>query len=94
MNAWSLKSDSLKQDRDLQQFNREADHIDSATSAHLKLLENLRKTAGADESQVVKRFEDFAATVAAQEDRVKAFVESSEALKRNGHPQETVFLKR
>ena len=35
----------------------------------------------------IKRFEDFSATVHAQEERVKAFVESAALLARAGHPE-------
>jgi spectrin beta len=90
LSDWQVKSDSLKQDKDLQQFNREADHIDSATGAHLKVLERMNSNSATTDNDVdvhIKRFEDFAATVHAQEERVKVFVESADQLQRAGHPQ-------
>jgi spectrin beta len=37
--GWQEKEDWLRQCRDLQVFEREADHLDSATSAHEAFLE-------------------------------------------------------
>ena len=41
LRGWLEKGDWLRQVRDLQLFNREADQLDASTSAQAKLLENL-----------------------------------------------------
>ena len=41
LRGWQNKGDWLKQVRELQLFNREADQLDASTSAQEKLLVNL-----------------------------------------------------
>merc|ERR1719445_1480853 len=81
LRGWQEKGDWLRQVRDLQIFNREADQIDASTSAHNKFLANIDVGDNFEDVEaVLKRHEDFSATLAAQEERVAGLVEMADSL--------------
>ena len=86
LRGWQNKGDWLKQVRELQLFNREADQLDASTSAQEKLLVN--HSVGdnlPDVEASLKRHEDFTATLTAQEERVGALFEMANRLVEAGH---------
>ena len=86
LRGWQEKGDFLRQVRDLQLFNREADRLDATTSAQIKLLDSI--TAGdnlPDVETSLKRHEDFAATIVAQEERINTFKDLAKQLTSAGH---------
>ena len=86
LRGWQEKGDYLRQVRDLQVFHREADQVDASTSAHNKFLQNIDVGDNFDDVEaVLKRHEDFSATLAAQEERVSGLVEMAERLVAAGH---------
>ena len=86
LRGWQEKGDWLRQVRDLQLFNREADQLDASTSAHSKLLENIGIGDNLPDVEAsLKRHEDFSATLTAQEERVGALVEMANRLVDAGH---------
>ncbi|XP_073969406.1 spectrin beta chain, non-erythrocytic 5 kst isoform X2 [Rhodnius prolixus] len=75
------KGDWLKQCLDLQNFNKEADHIDTTTSIHEAFLEFTDLGGSIDDVQgLLKRHDDFENTLYAQDDRLKAFSEIADKL--------------
>ena len=86
LRGWQEKGDFLRQVRDLQLFNREADRLDAGTSAQLKLLDSIDVGDNLPDVEAsLKRHEDFAATIAAQEERVNAFKDLANQLIDAGH---------
>jgi len=86
LRGWQEKGDWLRQVRDLQLFNREADQLDASTSAQAKLLENLSVGDNLPDVEAsLKRHEDFTATLTAQEERVGALLEMANRLVDAGH---------
>ena len=86
LRGWQEKGDYLRQVRDLQLFNREADQVDTSTSAHNKFLANIDVGDNFEDVEaVLKRHEDFSATLAAQEERVGGLVEMADSLVSAGH---------
>ena len=86
LRGWQEKGDFLRQVRDLQLFNREADRLDATTSAQLKLLDSIGVGDNLPDVEAsLKRHEDFAATIVAQEERVTAFKELANQLTTAGH---------
>ena len=86
LRGWQEKGDYLRQVRDLQLFNREADQVDASTSAHNKFLANIDVGDNFEDVEaVLKRHEDFSATLAAQEERVAGLVEMADSLVSAGH---------
>ena len=86
LRGWQEKGDYLRQVRDLQLFNREADQVDASTSAHNKFLANIDVGDNFEDVEaVLKRHEDFSATLAAQEERVGGLVEMADSLVSAGH---------
>ncbi len=77
----------MRQVRDLQLFNREADQIDASTSAQAKFLENIDiGESWEDVEAFMKRHDDFSATLAAHEERANQFRETADRLVQAGHP--------
>merc|ERR1719347_1746997 len=86
LRGWQEKGDWLRQVRDLQLFNREADQLDASTSAQAKLLDNLSVGDNLPDVEAsLKRHEDFTATLTAQEERVGALFEMANRLVEAGH---------
>ena len=86
LRGWQNKRDWLKQVRELQLFNREADQLDASTSAQEKLLVNLSVGDNLPDVEAsLKRHEDFTATLTAQEERVGALFETANRLVEAGH---------
>merc|ERR1719232_652523 len=86
LRGWQNKRDWLKQVRELQLFNREADQLDASTSAQEKLLVNLSVGDNLPDVEAsLKRHEDFTATLTAQEERVGALLEMANRLVDAGH---------
>ena len=86
LRGWQEKGDFLRQVRDLQLFNREADRLDATTSAQIKLLDSISVGDNLpDVESSIKRHEDFAATIVAQEERVNAFKDLATQLSSAGH---------
>ncbi|KAL1131759.1 hypothetical protein AAG570_011372 [Ranatra chinensis] len=78
---WEDKNDWLKQCLDLQLFNKEADHIDAATSSHEAFLEFIDLGGSIDDVEaLLKRHEDFENTLFAQDERLKVFSEMADKL--------------
>ena len=64
LRGWLEKGDWLRQVRDLQLFNREADQLDASISAQTKLLHNLSIGDNLPDGETsLKRHEDFGATL-------------------------------
>ena len=81
LRGWQEKGDYLRQVRDLQLFNREADQVDASTSAQNKFLQNIDVGDNFEDVEaMLKRHEDFSATLAAQEERVSGLVEMADSL--------------
>ena len=79
--GWQEKGDWLQQALDLHMFNREADHIDTATSGHHAFLtiDNLGSSLD-DVEGLMKRHQDFESTLVAQDERLKLFSEMANKL--------------
>ncbi|XP_043236847.1 spectrin beta chain, non-erythrocytic 2-like isoform X8 [Amphibalanus amphitrite] len=79
--GWQEKDAWLHQLRDLQLFNREADQMDAITGGHQKFIEltDLGDSLDAVE-RLIKRHEDFENTLAAQDERLKAFSDTADRL--------------
>ncbi|XP_063909279.1 spectrin beta chain, non-erythrocytic 1 isoform X5 [Zophobas morio] len=79
--GWKEKQRWLEQCLQLQLFNREADNIDAATSAHQAFLEFSDLGNSLDEVEALqKQHRAFANTLFAQDDRVIAFSKKADAL--------------
>ena len=86
LRGWQEKGDFLRQVRDLQLFNREADRLDATTSAQVKLLDSIGVGDNLpDVEGSLKRHEDFTATIGAQEERINAFKDLAIQLTDAGH---------
>ncbi|XP_037069817.1 spectrin beta chain, non-erythrocytic 1-like [Pollicipes pollicipes] len=79
--GWQEKDAWLHQLRDLQVFNREADQMDAITSGHQKFMEltDLGDSLDAVEG-LIKRHDDFENTLAAQDERLRAFSDTADRL--------------
>ena len=86
LRGWQQKGDFLRQVRDLQLFNREADRIDATISAQMKLLDSLSNGDNLPDVEAsLKRHEDFTATILVQEERFNAFKDLANQLINAGH---------
>ena len=86
LRGWQEKGDWLRQVRDLQLFNREADRLDAATSAQATLLDSLGQEDTLHGVEAgLKRHEDWTASLLAGEERVAAFKELAGQLIGAGH---------
>jgi len=95
LRGWQEKGDWLRQVRDLQLFNREADQVDASTSAQAKLLDNMGAGDSLPDVEAsLKRHEDSSATVNAQEDRVGALVEMANRLLEAGHYSNDTIMEK
>ena len=96
LRGWQEKGDFLRQVRDLQLFNREADRIDAATSAQLKLLDSMNIGDNLPDVEAsLKRHEDFTATFLAQEERISAFKDlAAELIAAGHHNKESIEQRR
>jgi spectrin beta len=84
--GWKEKQNWLDQCHQLQLFNREADNIDAATSAHQAFLEFSDLGNSLDEVEALhKQHRAFANTLFAQDDRVIAFSKKADALIADQH---------
>ncbi|XP_037875801.1 spectrin beta chain isoform X2 [Bombyx mori] len=78
---WQDKDAYLKQLVQLQCFNREADQIDASSGAHEAYLDYTHFGSSVDEAEaLVKRHEELEARLAAQDERLSAFVQRADAL--------------
>ncbi|KAK2710872.1 hypothetical protein QYM36_012149, partial [Artemia franciscana] len=83
---WKRKNNLLKQILDLQNFNKEADQIDAATSSHEALLEFSDLGNSLDEVEaLIKRHDDFESILTAQDEKIKAFSEKATKLIKADH---------
>ena len=80
-NCWQQKDNWLRQCKDLMIFNQEADHLDTITNSHQTFLEfdDLGTTLD-DVEALIKRHENFIATLLAQDERLHLFNEMAEKL--------------
>nr|XP_022910961.1 spectrin beta chain, non-erythrocytic 5 isoform X3 [Onthophagus taurus] len=79
--GWKEKQAWLQQCLQLQNFNKEADHIDAASSSHHAFLEFSDLGNSLDEVEaLLKQHRAFANTLVAQDDRVIAFSKKADAL--------------
>uniref|UniRef100_A0A914XIB6 Spectrin alpha chain n=1 Tax=Plectus sambesii TaxID=2011161 RepID=A0A914XIB6_9BILA len=85
---WAAKEHALKDQLELQLFNREADYIDAATKGHEAFLDipDLGDSVEGVEN-LLKRHGDFEAKLAAQEERLEAFSANADHLISNGHSE-------
>ncbi|XP_008201528.1 spectrin alpha chain, non-erythrocytic 1 isoform X2 [Tribolium castaneum] len=84
--GWKEKQRWLDQCHQLQLFNREADNIDAATSAHQAFLEFSDLGNSLDEVEALqKQHKAFANTLFAQDDRVNLFSKKADALIADDH---------
>ncbi|CAG0913206.1 unnamed protein product [Notodromas monacha] len=93
--GWQEKEDWLRQRRDLQVFEREADHLDSATSAHEAFLafQDLGESVDAVEA-LLKRHDEFENMLIVQDERLKGFVIMSDELLEAQHAASQYILER
>ena len=79
--AWQDRDNWLKQCKDLMIFNQEADHLETMAKSHGTFLEfdDLGTTLD-DVEGLLKRHENFMATMTAQEDRLSTFNEMANKL--------------
>ncbi|XP_028167432.1 spectrin alpha chain, non-erythrocytic 1-like, partial [Ostrinia furnacalis] len=83
---WAEKDARLKQLVQLASFNREADHIDAASGAHLACLDYRHTGSSVDEAEaLLKRHEELEARLAAQDDRLAALKQRAANLQRAQH---------
>ncbi|XP_028171582.1 spectrin beta chain [Ostrinia furnacalis] len=83
---WAEKDARLKQLVQLASFNREADHIDAASGAHLACLDYRHTGSSVDEAEaLLKRHEELEARLAAQDDRLAALKQRAANLQRQQH---------
>ncbi|KAJ8705806.1 hypothetical protein PYW08_012852 [Mythimna loreyi] len=83
---WQDKDAYLKQLVQLQSFNRECDQIDASSGAHEAYLEYKQFGSSVDEAEaLIKRHEELEARLAAQDERLAAFVQRAEALEKIPH---------
>ncbi|RZC41345.1 spectrin alpha chain, non-erythrocytic 1, partial [Asbolus verrucosus] len=84
--GWKEKQHWLEQCLQLQLFNKEADNIDAATSAHQAFLEFSDLGNSLDDVEALqKQHRAFANTLFAQDDRVTAFSKKADALIADQH---------
>uniref|UniRef100_A0A2H8TMG3 Spectrin beta chain, brain 4 n=1 Tax=Melanaphis sacchari TaxID=742174 RepID=A0A2H8TMG3_9HEMI len=78
---WTQKKEWIKQCLALQIFNKEADHIDAATSGSEVFLEYTDLGGSVDDVEaLLKRHEDFENSLYAQDERLKTFCEMANKL--------------
>lgn len=84
--GWQEREDWLKQCKDLMIFNQEADHLETMAKSHSTFLEfdDLGTTLD-DVEGLLKRHENFTATMSAQEDRLNTFNEMANKLMQAQH---------
>ncbi|KAL5008187.1 hypothetical protein ScPMuIL_013768 [Solemya velum] len=70
----------------LQEFNREADNLDSVTSGHERFLKTGELGDDADVDSMSKRHEDLLSTLQAQDEKMKALNDFADRLIADGHP--------
>ncbi|KAK9874725.1 hypothetical protein WA026_005540 [Henosepilachna vigintioctopunctata] len=86
MRGWKEKLHWIEQCLQLQNFNREADNIDAATSAHLNFLDYSDSGNSLDEVEALqKQHRAFTNTLFAQDDRVNAFNKRADVLIADQH---------
>nr|WIM01459.1 non-erythrocytic spectrin beta chain [Limnephilus lunatus] len=92
---WKKKQALLAQCLQLQSFNREADRIDASSGAHEAFLEfqDLGDSVESVEA-LVKRHEDFESSLAAQDDRLRAFYQQADGLVKTEHYATPQILQR
>ncbi|CAJ0961940.1 unnamed protein product, partial [Mesorhabditis belari] len=92
---WSAKNAYLKQQLDLQLFNREAERIDAVTKGHEAFLD-FKDLGDSVESveNLLKRHRDLEAKLDAQRPRLDAFNKNADELIRVKHPDEGYVHKR
>ena len=83
---WQEKDNWLKQCKDLMIFNQEADHLETMAKSHNTFLDfdDLGTTLD-DVESLLKRHENFMATMTAQEDRMNNFNDMAKKLMEVGH---------
>lgn len=83
---WQEKDNWLKQCKDLMIFNQEADHLETMFKSHNTFLEfdDLGTTLD-DVESLLKRHDNFSATLAAQEERLIVFSEMANKLIKAKH---------
>ncbi|KAK0410555.1 hypothetical protein QR680_005192 [Steinernema hermaphroditum] len=93
--AAAAKETRLRDQLDLQLFNREAERIDAATKGHEVFLEfeSLGDSVESVEN-LLKRHADFESKLYAQEDRIKAFGKTTDALLGANHDQSSYIQKK
>ena len=84
--GWQEKDNWLKQCKDLMIFNQEADHLETMAKSHNTFLDfdDLGTTLD-DVESLLKRHDNFMATMTAQEDRMSTFNEMAKKLLDAGH---------
>ncbi|XP_050536729.1 spectrin beta chain, non-erythrocytic 5 isoform X2 [Daktulosphaira vitifoliae] len=95
MDEWSQKKEWNKQCLALQVFNKEADHIDAATSGSEMFLDYTDLGGSIDDVEaLLKRHEDFENSLYAQDDRLKTFCEMANKLVSTDHYDKNHIEKR
>lgn len=83
---WASKEEWLKQCLELQQFNKEADQIEANTSSHEAFLEFADLGESLDDVEaLLKQHAKFENTLAAQDERLKAFSDIADRLIAQNH---------
>ncbi|XP_050430131.1 spectrin beta chain, non-erythrocytic 5 isoform X2 [Adelges cooleyi] len=86
MDEWAQKKEWIKQCLALQIYNKEADHIDAATSGSEMFLEYTDLGGSIDDVEsLLKRHEDFENSLYAQDERLKTFCEMANKLISTDH---------
>ncbi|XP_044756004.1 spectrin alpha chain isoform X2 [Coccinella septempunctata] len=86
MRGWKEKLHWIEQCLQLQNFNKEADNIDAATSAHFNFLEYPDHGSSLDEVEALqKQHRAFTNTLFAQDDRINAFNKRADLLIADQH---------
>ncbi|KAL3276987.1 hypothetical protein HHI36_012347 [Cryptolaemus montrouzieri] len=81
MRGWKEKMHWIEQCLQLQNYNKEADNIDAATSAHLNFLDYSENGNSLDEVEALqKQHRAFTNTLFAQDDRINAFNKKADIL--------------
>ncbi|KAI6229996.1 Spectrin repeat-containing domain protein [Aphelenchoides fujianensis] len=93
--AWKQRDAEYRQLLELQVFNREAERIDALTKGQERECEigNLGDSVEGVEN-LLKRHADFDQKLHAQEERVKAFCETADALIHSGHAHSNFIARR
>ncbi|CAJ0573596.1 unnamed protein product, partial [Mesorhabditis spiculigera] len=94
-NIWKSKHAHLKQQLDLQLYNREAERIDAATKGHEAFLDFKDLGDSVDSAEnLLKRHRDLEAKLDAQEARLDAFSKNADELIRLKHADSTYIHDR